>query len=239
MSNLVSTPIKPMPDPPVQAAPTVKEQPSIASLVDDIRNLQRQVLEKERREAATSAPTPDPVKEIDWSKIQEKDIFDLSIPIPVVTQDLPQYMTVHLKDSSQVARWTHKFGPNIGPRLASGYRFMTKEDWDERFPLPLSFDAEGHYSCGDVVALVVPKSIYYPALRRNYQKTALVHGKTKVREELRKMMSPQAQEAIASGQLDPFGEGLKEDNVDEKALEEAAARNKGKEAEDKSQFASI
>lgn len=239
MSNPVVAPIKSASAPPVQASPASVEKPSVESLFADIQALQKQVLEKERREAAAESPTPDPVKEIDWSKIQEKDIFDLSIPIPVVTQDLPQYMTVHLKDSSQVARWTHKFGPNIGPRLASGYRFMMKEDWDVRFPLPLSFDAEGHYSCGDVVALVVPKSIYYPALRRNYQKTALVHGKTKVREELRKMLSPQAQEVIASGQLDPFGEGLKEDNVDEKALEEAAARNKGKEAEDKSQFATI
>lgn len=238
MSN-PSVPVQTVSNPSVKASPVSVEKPSVESLFADIQALQKQVLEKERREAAAKSPTPDPVKEIDWSKIQEKDIFDLSIPIPVVTQDLPQYMTVHLKDSSQVARWTHKFGPNIGPRLASGYRFMTKEDWDTRFPLPLSFDAEGHYSCGDVVALVVPKSIYYPALRRNYQKTALVHGKTKVREELRKMMSPQAQEAIASGQLDPFGEGLKEDNVDEKALEEAAARNKGKETEDKSQFATI
>ena len=228
MSNPVNTTQVVAPPPAKPVVAETKPQPDIASLIADIKVLQEKVLLKEKQEAASKSPTPDPVKEIDWSKIQEKDVFDLSVPIPVVTQDLPQYMDVHLKDSSCVARWTHKFGPNIGPRLASGYRFMTKEDWDSRFPLPLTFDAEGHYSCGDVVALVVAKAIYYPALRRNYQKTALIQGKAKVRDELKKMMSPQAQEAIASGQLDPFGEGLKEDVVDEKALEEAAeARSEG------------
>jgi hypothetical protein len=207
-----------------QAAPAVKTQADIDKLFTEVQELQKKVLEKEK--ASTAAPTPDPIKEIDWSKISEKDVFDLSVPIPVVTHDLPQYMTVFLNDSSLVPRWVHKFGPNIGPRLASGYRFMMKADWDSRYPIPLTFDAEGHYACGDVVALVVPKSIYYPALRRNYQKTALIQGKAKVREELKKMMSPAAQEAIASGLLDPFGENLKEEVVDEKDMEVRAAKNK-------------
>ena len=55
--------------------------------------------------------------------------------------------------------------------LSEGYSYIKKEDWDERYPRALQFDESGNYSHGDVIALKILKSRYYPALKANYVKT--------------------------------------------------------------------
>jgi hypothetical protein len=114
---------------------------------------------------------------IDWTKISEKDITNLDLEIPVIEQEKPSYMEIHLSDANYVARWVHKMPARLGICLSEGYSHVRAEDWNTNFPRPLQFDESGHYSHGDVIGLKILKSRYYPALKANYLKTMAIHGK--------------------------------------------------------------
>jgi hypothetical protein len=179
---------------PAVAAPSATAKPSIEELAAQVFKLSAQVkaqeeaklqaaIEAAKAQSASkgSGPTADT---IDWTKISEKDIFDLSIPIPVVEQEIPEYLHVHLKDQNNIPRWIHTLRERLGPCLSSGYSYVKAEDIDERFPHPLGFDANGNYSYGDVVCLKISKARYFGAIKKNYLKTMAIHGRAKSREKL-------------------------------------------------------
>lgn len=166
---------------PLGAAPSTK--PTIEELAADVFRLSQVIKQKE--EAAAKAAVAAAPKEIDWTKLTEADVFNMDIPIPIIEQETPEYLTVHLKDQNYVPRWIHVMRERLGPCLSSGYSYITPEDLDMRFPHPLQFDANNHYSFGDVVCLKILKSLYWGLLRRNYAKTMMIHGRATSRQKLR------------------------------------------------------
>ena len=147
----------------------------IKKMFQDVMDLKAKVAAKEKVEAASvSEKQP---KQIDWTKVTEDDIANLNINIPVIEQETPEYLTVHLKDKNYVARWVHIMRERLGPALASGYEYVTQDMLDMNYPHPLLFDANGQYSHGDVVCLRILKERYYGAIRRNYLKTMAIHGR--------------------------------------------------------------
>lgn len=168
-----------------QTEPVVSTAPAASSktftneqllkLLEDVAELQRIKASGDTR-AAHAAATKKP--DIDWTKITEKDITNLDLDIPVIEQEKPSYMDIHLHDKMYVARWIHRMPARLGVCLSEGYSHIKKEDWDERYPRALQFDESGNYSHGDVIALKILKSRYYPALKANYVKTMAIHGKT-------------------------------------------------------------
>ena len=135
-----------------------------AALLADLLGRLQTLESTKKVEAATKVEAK---KEIDWSKVEEKDILSLSIPVPTIDHALEGYLDVVLADKNYVARWVHKSQHNLGPKLNRGFTFVTKEDMDVSKPLPLEFDSEGHYSFDDVVCLKIHKSIYLGKLKQN------------------------------------------------------------------------
>lgn len=174
---------------PTPAAPA-KPQPTVAELLAEVVSLKKAVATKADAPVPPKPPESQ-AKEIDWSKVSESEVFDLSVAIPAIEHDLPDYMNVQLVDKNYVPRWTHKLPQNLGPKLAAGYQYVTKEDLDTRYPIPLLFDGEGHYCFADVVLLKIHKSRYYPALRRNHEKTMAIHGAGKVRAAVQQQLDTQ------------------------------------------------
>lgn len=153
--------------------------PEMLKLMQDVLDLKKKIETKDA-EAAKKAAKSIPV--IDWTKITEKDITDLSIDIPVIEQEVPSYMDVHLIDKNYIPRWVNIMPQRIGVCMAEGYSYIKKEHMDPNYPILLQFDTSGNYSCGDVVCLRILKSRYYPAIKANYMRTMSIHGKNKLRK---------------------------------------------------------
>jgi hypothetical protein len=157
--------------------------------------------------------------EIDWSQVNENQVFDLSFQIPVIEHELPSYMEVHLKDQNYVARWCNRSPRRLGPLMASGYEFVTPEHWDESFPHILNFDGEGHLIMDDVVLLRVHKSRYFSALRRTHMKSSQLNnvmGWDKVRGQVNQMVAndPHLEAAMRNKGMS-FVDGNVESNIEE------------------------
>ena len=171
----VSEVTKPSPVPTPASTPSAADMDQIKKMYAEVMDLKAKVAAKDAA-PAVSAPEKQP-KKIDWTKITESDINSLDINIPVIEQETPEYLTVHLKDKNYVPRWVHIMRERLGPALASGYEYVTQEMLDTNYPHPLLFDANAHYSHGDVVCLRISKERYFGALKRNYLKTMAIHGR--------------------------------------------------------------
>ena len=156
--------------------------PELASMMAQILELKQKVDAKDRVAAQRIVDAAPPA--IDWTKIEEKDIINLDLNIPVIEQEVPEFMNVVLKDKNYITRWVHQMGQRLGVCLASGHTYVSQEDMDPNYPKFLNFDTNGHYSFGDVVCLRILKSRYYPAIKANYMKTMAIHGKNKLQRAI-------------------------------------------------------
>jgi hypothetical protein len=185
--------------------PTPAPVPNMETLAKQLLDLQAKVNEKaSKAEVVTKAETAPPKpKEIDWTQIEEKDIFDLSIPIPAIEQEVPDYLNMHVQDKMYVTRWVHTLRERLGPCLASGYSYVSKPELDPRYPLSLEPNAEGHFTFGDVVLLKILKSRYFAAIRRNHEKSMSIHGARQVKGKISNETSnnPKLESAIRRGAI--------------------------------------
>jgi hypothetical protein len=197
-----------MSDDTVKAPPTPTPATAplnMADMAKQLLELQAKVNEKASKAEVAKAVAPVEAKkqEIDWTKIEEKDIFDLSIPIPAIEQEVPDYLNMHVQDKMYVTRWVHTLRERLGPCLASGYSFVSKAELDPRYPLSLEPNAEGHFTFGDVVLLKILKSRYFSAIRRNHEKSMSIHGARQVRGKISNETSnnPKLESAIRRGAI--------------------------------------
>jgi hypothetical protein len=195
-----------------EAKPVAAEAVDLVALLKEVNALKKAVAPSQAKAAAAAKE-----KEIDWTKITESDIVDLSIPIPVYEQETPAYLNVKLLDQNYVPRWIHTMVERLGPALSSGYSYVEKEDLDPDFPHPLQFDVNNHYSHGDVVCLKIQKQRYYGAIKRNYLKTMAIHGKAKMLERIGEAVKgdERLSEAIHRGAMNLYEPGdMKGQEVD-------------------------
>jgi hypothetical protein len=193
---------------PKVVAPEETKAPSGAELMELLQKVAR--LEA-KVEAKPAAPAQTPAPEIDWSRVTEREVADLNFPIPVIEHELPEYMTVYLKDNSYIAKWSHITQRRIGRLLAEGYEYVTPEDWDQNFPQILKFDSEGHLTFDDVVAVKIHKSRFYGKIRRENEKAMQIRGISgydKVKGKLGQAIAniPGMESAINRGAMSFYGE---------------------------------
>lgn len=187
--------------------PTGTLDPNIAKLLLDVMELKAKVDAKDKQGAASAAQSVP--KEIDWTKITEKDIVNLDLNIPVIEQERPNYMDVHLTDKNYISRWINKMPERLGICLSSGYSYVTEADLDKNWDHPLQFDTNGHYAHGDVVCLRILKSRYFPAIKANYMKTMAIHGKGRLNNAIKTgkttiHLDRKGEEIKTSENLEPF-----------------------------------
>ena len=207
-----STPATTKTEVPAQApAPVI----DISALAAQIIELQKKVNAQATKKEVVVEGKKKEVTEIDWTKVEEKDVFDLSVPIPAIEQEVPDYLNVHVQDKNYLTRWIHKLPERLGTCLVSGYSYVTAGDLDPRYPMALQPDSEGHYCYSDVVCLKILKSRYFAAIRRNYEKTMAVHGKNSVHSKVGQQVAnanPKLESAIRRGAISFY---------DEEAIEES------------------
>lgn len=120
--------------------------------------------------------------EIDWTKITEKDAYDLSIPIEAISFEVPSYMDVHLRDKNWEPRWVNVNPARQGPMRLVGFIPVKEEDLDKPLALSIHKDAEGHYKYIDVILMRVHKSRLMAAYKNNYLRSILLTNPNKIHE---------------------------------------------------------
>jgi hypothetical protein len=210
VTEVLNTPKTPVSAP---AAPPV----SLEELGKQILALQSKINEKASlKEVVTKAEIAPPKEpEIDWTKVEEKDVFNLSVPIPAIEQEVPDYLNIHVLDKNYITRWIHKLPERLGTCLVSGYSYVQSNELDPRYPLALQPNSEGHFCYSDVVCLKILKSRYFAAIRRNYEKTMAVHGKNSVRSKIGQQIanaSPKLESAIRRGAISFYDEEATEES---------------------------
>ena len=127
---------------------------------------------------------------IDWTKIAEKDIFELDMPVELVDHTMPDYMNVVAKDSSMALRWVHKMPRRLGPVKAMGFQFAHKEDIEGELNVAIEENADGRLQSDDVILMMIPKRIYFGMLRKNHEKAlSMVNPKQKHKIEKDRVMN--------------------------------------------------
>lgn len=157
-----------------------------AELADMLKNLPpeqmeeftRRVAAETRRQSAAEATTTSkskiPEYVTDFSTLQEKDIFDLRVPIEAISHEIPEFLTVKLLDPNYVPRWIQTNSRRLGQAHAEGWLYVTEEDLAEELKVEVADDVSGHYLYADVVLMKLSKAKLYSRIRANFLKSLAV-----------------------------------------------------------------
>jgi hypothetical protein len=108
-------------------------------------------------------------KEPDWATVTEKDIMSISVNIPVIDHEAPDYMNLKLADPAYEVVWASRDQRRIGQLMATGYELLKPEHIHPDFSLPLRFTSEEQYEYMDVIAMRVHKRILYGKRKKALQ----------------------------------------------------------------------
>lgn len=103
--------------------------------------------------------------------LTEDDAYDLSVDIMAPALHSPNFLKIVLKDCNYVARWGNTNSIRQGQLVAQGFKKVTKDEVANLETLEMHLDSRGHFVWADLVALKIPKDIYYAGLRRAYVKS--------------------------------------------------------------------
>lgn len=193
--------------------PKTQEESESKILNDKIKDMEAAIKllvagrDSVKLKAASAAQKP-----IDWNKMTERDIFDLSVPIETVGGDLPDYMKITLKDSNFVPRWVQKMPRRLGPMRAKGYTYVTKDEIEGELNIAVEPDENGVIRFDDVILMKIEKRAYYGMLRRNHERAlSMVNPKTahkvaidRVETELRSAHPISESDQTRSGSYDKY-----------------------------------
>lgn len=145
---------------------------------------------------APEKPTP-----IDFTKLTEDSVYDLDIPIEAITHDIPDFLTVDLKDKNYAPRWIHKTPRRLGPMLAKGWTYVTVEDLTDPTTLKETIDENGHFRFDDVILCKIPKIKYFGQLRANHERALMQVNPKYHHERSKKAVEGALQNAPAGGRV--------------------------------------
>lgn len=141
----------------------------------------------------------------EFKTINEKDIYNFSVPIRAVDHQLPDFLDIKLKDANFVARWINLNPRRIGQAIAEGWTYITKDDLAEELKVVVN-GAEGHYVYADVVAMKLTKEKVFGRIRANFLKSlSLTKNTLALHEHMKNLIKNE----LSSG---PDGEAFKKYN---------------------------
>jgi hypothetical protein len=109
----------------------------------------------------------------------EDDAYNLEVPLYAGVAFNPNLLRVEMRDPSYVARWGNTNNIRQTMLVSQGFTFCSEKDVLNFEQLHMFVDSLGHFVWADLVAMKIPKNIYYAGLRRSYLKSLHATNKTK------------------------------------------------------------
>lgn len=103
--------------------------------------------------------------------LTEDDAYNLEVGIAASAMHSANFLKVVLKDKNYIARWGNTNSIRQGQLVAQGFKYITKEDVENLAELEMHLDSMDHFCWADLVAVKIPKNIYYAGLRKAYLKS--------------------------------------------------------------------
>lgn len=160
---------------------------------------QQKVAEEETRKAVPRYIT-------DFSTIQERDIFNMDLPINPISHEIPDFLDAKLKDPNFVTRWIHTNSRRLGEVMAQGFTYVRTDELQENLKVDVTPDAAGHIVYSDVVLMKITKAKYYGRLRENFKRAMSM---TQTPGRLHEKMKNAIESELASG---PYSDDYKKYN---------------------------
>jgi hypothetical protein len=135
----------------------------------------------------------------DFATIQERDIFDLRVPIEAISHEIPEFLIVNLKDPNYVPRWIQTNSRRLGQAHAEGWLYVTEADLATELKVEVEDDVSGHYVYADVVLMKMQKAKLYQRIRANFLKSLAV---TKSQGAIHEAMSKIINQDLAQSSSD-------------------------------------
>lgn len=122
------------------------------------------VLESQNREQAA-------ISGRSIASLTEDDAYNLEVGIAASAMHSANFLKVVLKDKNYIARWGNTNSIRQGQLVAQGFKYITSDDVENLDTLEMHLDAMDHFTWADLVAVKIPKNIYYAGLRKAYLKS--------------------------------------------------------------------
>lgn len=103
--------------------------------------------------------------------LTEDDAYNFEVAIAAAASYSPNFLKVALKDPNYIARWGNTNSIRQGQLVAQGFKYVTEDDVENLDTLEMHLDSRGHFVWADLIAVKIPKNIYYAGLRRAYVKS--------------------------------------------------------------------
>lgn len=104
-------------------------------------------------------------------ELVEDDAYNLDVAIAAKGMSSPDFLKVTLKDSNYIARWCNRNPIRMSQLAGQGFRFVKADEVLNLSSLEMFRDSQDNFVYADLVAMKVPKNVYYAGLRRAYLKS--------------------------------------------------------------------
>lgn len=105
------------------------------------------------------------------SDLCEEDAYNLEIAISAKGMSSPDFLKIVLKDKNYIARWCNRNPIRMSQLVGQGFRMVKENHVANTTALDMFLDGQGNFVYADLVAMQIPKNLYYAGLRRAYLKS--------------------------------------------------------------------
>jgi hypothetical protein len=105
------------------------------------------------------------------SDLCEDDAYNLEVAISAKGMSSPDFLKIVLKDKNYIARWCNRNPIRMSQLVGQGFRMVKEDHVINVSSLDMFLDGQGNFVYADLVAMQIPKNIYYAGLRRAYLKS--------------------------------------------------------------------
>lgn len=130
-------------------------------------------LEAERKAQGTSVAIAD---------LTEDDAYNLDVSIQTVQSVSPDFLKIVLHDKNYIARWCNTNPLRQGYLIGQGFKRITPDEVANLDTLKMFLDAKGNFVYVDLIAMKIPKNIYYAGIRQAYVRSLRASSNKKAAE---------------------------------------------------------
>lgn len=151
-----------------------KAQDEVEALLSDTEDEFKDQVTAEVQ-AARALKYDEKIQQLHGSKsikdLTEEDAYNLNIGIAAAANASPDFLKVVMKDSNYIARWVNTNSIRLSQCVAKGFKFILQDEVVNLDTLEMFLDSQKHFVWADLVAVKIPKNIYYAGLRAAYLKS--------------------------------------------------------------------
>lgn len=130
----------------------------------------------------------------------EDDAYNLEVAISAKASYSPNFLKIELKDKNYIARWCNLNPIRQATLVAQGFRIVKETEVANLDELEMFLDSQKHFVYSDLIAMQIPKNMYYAGLRRAYLKSLHATNNKKAAEAGAQFASNQLKAELTGAQ---------------------------------------